>query len=222
MVDDALAPRLVRTSAAIILTVSATCTISASRNDRIRKHIIVFPNINSSAPGGFLQIFWKYCFQMQFLSLIYSFLLNLHCAACVDPKSTSFQVMAWCRQATSHYLSQCWHSFMLPYGVTRPQSVNTLRLKQNGHHFPYNILKWIFLNENVWILINISLNLVPMGPINNIPVMVQMMAWRRLGGKPLSEPMMHSFMTHIFVTRSQWVNSARQGLMCDFVDSSRW
>ena len=32
----------------------------------------------------------------------------------------SYQVMAWCRQATSHYLSQCWPSFLSPYGVTRP------------------------------------------------------------------------------------------------------
>ena len=37
-----------------------------------------------------------------------------------DDKSTLVQVMAWCRQATSHYLSQCWHRSLLPYGVTRP------------------------------------------------------------------------------------------------------
>ena len=34
----------------------------------------------------------------------------------IDNKSTSVQVMAWCRQATSHYLSQCWPWSMLPYG----------------------------------------------------------------------------------------------------------
>ena len=28
---------------------------------------------------------------------------------------------AWYHQATSHYLSQCWPSFMSPYGITRPQ-----------------------------------------------------------------------------------------------------
>ena len=32
------------------------------------------------------------------------------------------------------------------------------------------------------------------------------MAWRRPGDKPLSEPMMVSVLTHICVTRSQWVN----------------
>ena len=41
-----------------------------------------------------------------------------------DDKSTLVQVMAWCRQAPSHYLSQCWPSSMSPYGVTRPQCVN--------------------------------------------------------------------------------------------------
>ena len=32
--------------------------------------------------------------------------------------------MAWCHQATNHYLSQCWPSSLSPYGVTRPQCVN--------------------------------------------------------------------------------------------------
>ena len=40
-----------------------------------------------------------------------------------DDNSTWVQVMAWCRQATSHYLSQCWPSSMSPYGITRPQWV---------------------------------------------------------------------------------------------------
>ena len=40
-----------------------------------------------------------------------------------DDQSTLVQVMAWCRQATSHYLSQCWPRSLSPYGVTRPQWV---------------------------------------------------------------------------------------------------
>ena len=40
-------------------------------------------------------------------------------------KSTLVQVMAWCRQATSHYLSQCWPRSLSPYGITRPQWVDT-------------------------------------------------------------------------------------------------
>ena len=71
--------------------------------------------------------------------------------------------------------------------------INTLRPRQNGRHFPDDIFKRIFLNENVRILLKISLKFVPKGPINNIPALVQMMAWRRTGDKPLSEPMMTQF-----------------------------
>ena len=45
-----------------------------------------------------------------------------------DNQSTLVQVMSWCSQATSHYLDQCWPRSLSPYGVTRPQWVNTLCL----------------------------------------------------------------------------------------------
>ena len=81
--------------------------------------------------------------------------------------------------------------------------VKTLRPRQNGRHFADDILKCIFLNENVRILIKISLRCVPKDPINNIPALVQIMAWRRPGDKPLSESMMVSLLTHICVTRPE-------------------
>ena len=37
--------------------------------------------------------------------------------------STLVQVMAWCRQATSHYLNQCWPRSPTPHDVTGPQWV---------------------------------------------------------------------------------------------------
>ena len=55
--------------------------------------------------------------------------------------------------------------------------------------FPDDIFKCIFLKENVLISIKISLKFVPKGQINNIPALVSIMAWRRPGDKPLSEPM---------------------------------
>ena len=85
-------------------------------------------------------------------------------------------------------------------------TVNTLRPRQNGRHFPDDIFKCIFLTEHVSISINIWLKFVPKCPINNIPALVQIMAWRRPGDKPLSEPMMVCLPTHICVTRPQWVN----------------
>ena len=156
-----------------------------------------------------------------------------------DEKSTLVQVMAWCRQAPSHYLNQCWPRSPTPYDVTRPQWVkmwaqlqhfwcylciyglskhtfgmesmlccpgqqaycpaagclDTLRRRQNGRHFPDDIFKWVFLNENIWILLKISLKFVPKVRINNIPALVQIMAWHQPGDKPLSEPMMVSLLT---------------------------
>ena len=88
-------------------------------------------------------------------------------------------------------------------------TINTLRPRQNGHHFPGDIFKWIFLYENVWISIKISLKFVPNGPINNIPALVQIMIWCWLGTKPLSEPMMVRSLTHICITPPQWVDVVR-------------
>ena len=81
----------------------------------------------------------------------------------------------------------------------------TLRPRRNEQHFADDIFKRIFVNGNVWISIKIPLKFVPKGPINNIPALVQIMAWLCSGGKPLSEPMMVSLPTHLCVTSPQWV-----------------
>ena len=60
--------------------------------------------------------------------------------------------------------------------------VNSLRPRQNGRHFA-DVFKRIFLNENVWILLKISPKFVPKVPINNIPALVQIIAWRHPGDK---------------------------------------
>ena len=142
------------------------------------------------------------------------------------------QVMIWCFLATSHIFDgseqerrnsralaiklrfSCTNSSISPdidrdyWPIIAPlgdNEFNTLRPRQNGRRFADDIFKCIFLNENVWIPIKISLKFVPQGPINNIPALVQIMAWRRPGDKPLSEPMMVRLPTHICVTRPQWV-----------------
>ena len=93
-------------------------------------------------------------------------------------------------------------------GLYKKNAYNTLRPRQNGRHFADDTFHRIFVNENVRISIKYSLKFVPMGPINNILALVQIMAWCRSGDKPLSEPMMASLLTHIriCVTRPQWVN----------------
>ena len=82
-------------------------------------------------------------------------------------------------------------------------AINTLRLRQNGLHFADDIFKRIFFNENVGISIKISLKFVPKGPINKIPALFQIMAWRRPGDKPLSEAILVSLLTHKCFIRPQ-------------------
>ena len=83
--------------------------------------------------------------------------------------------------------------------------VNTLRPRQNGRNIADDIFKCIFLNENFSISNKISLKYVPWCLIDNMAALVQIMAWRRPGTKPLSVPMMFSLLMHICFARPQWV-----------------
>ena len=70
-------------------------------------------------------------------------------------------------------------------------------------HFADDFFKCIFLIKNVLILIKISVKFIPKGPINNIPALVQIMAWRRPGNKPLTEPITGILLMHICITWPQ-------------------
>ena len=85
--------------------------------------------------------------------------------------------------------------------------IKALRQRQNGHHFADNIFKCISSNDNAWISLTISLKFVSKVGINNIPALVQIMAWRRPCDKPLPEPTMVSLLMHICFTRPQWVKA---------------
>ena len=64
---------------------------------------------------------------------------------------------------------------------------------QSGRHFADDILKCIFMNEKLYILIQISLKFAPGGPIDNTTALVQVMAWCRTGNKPLPESLLTRF-----------------------------
>ena len=100
---------------------------------------------------------------------------------------------------------------------------DTLRPRQNGSPFLDVIFKCIFLKMYEFRL-TISLMYVPKGPINNFAALVQIMAWRRPGDKPLSKPMMVSLLTHRCVTRPQRVKIfAATTAQCQCRDVSyRW
>ena len=89
--------------------------------------------------------------------------------------------MAWCRPGYKPLSEAMMVNFLMHICVSRPQWVKV--------HF----LEW-----NWWILLKISMKFVPKVPINNIPTLVQIMAWRGPGDKPLSELMMVRLPTHMW------------------------
>ena len=82
--------------------------------------------------------------------------------------------------------------------------INTSPPGQNGRHF--DIFWHIFVNKNVRSWIQISLKFVLNGPIDNKPAMVQVMAWRRTGDKPLPEAMLTRFNDAYMWHKGRWVN----------------
>ena len=78
---------------------------------------------------------------------------------------------------------------------------------RNGRHFPDDSFKCIFINEKICTLILISLKFAPKGPVNNIPTMVQIMAWRRSGDKPLSDSML-TYFTDAYKTHNEMFDIA--------------
>ena len=92
----------------------------------------------------------------------------------------------------------------------RKHLVDILRPRQNYRYFGGDIFNYVFLTENTWLSIEISLKFVPKVRINNIPALIQVMAWCRPEDKPLSEPMMVNSLRHICVTRPQWVKADRK------------
>ena len=95
--------------------------------------------INSLAPGkfewNFKYVIFKWILVIDGWSISCEIALIWMSLDFTDDQSTLVQVMAWCRQATSHYLSQCWPRSLPPYGVTRPQWVNLIstHLKTGCH-----------------------------------------------------------------------------------------
>ena len=88
-------------------------------------------DINSLAPGRFERSLRKVIFKLILMiggwGILCKIALRWMPMDLTDDNSTLVQVMAWCRQATSRCLSQCWPRSMSPYGVTRPQWVKCVK-----------------------------------------------------------------------------------------------
>ena len=110
------------------------------------------------------------------------------------------------------FVHRIMSQFLTPWDFVRFGLGFILTLTAIGSFYYHGlaaVLTWIsnYIHYKVWNWIKISLKFVPRGPINNIRALVHIMAWRRLGDKPLSEPMMVSLLTHICVTRHQRVQT---------------
>ena len=78
---------------------------------------------------------------------------------------------------------------------------------QNSRHFRRRHFKCIFLYKNDRIPIWISMKFVPRCPIDNITAFVQLMAWRRPGDKPITEPMLTHFIDAYMGHSGRWVKN---------------
>ena len=84
-------------------------------------------NVNGGSGGIFPTLWVEICLVLKIILMIDGWLISCKIVHrwmspnLTDDKSTLLQVMAWCCQAASHYLNQCWLRSLTPYGVTRPQ-----------------------------------------------------------------------------------------------------
>ena len=120
-------------------------------------------------------------------------------------------VLIWCLCKIS-FTSQSWLIFVRAFRWAR---YSLVRVSYRGRDKIAAISQTTFSNAFSWMKIcefhfRFHWKFFPNLQINNIPALVQIMAWRRPGDEPLSEPMMLSLVTYICVTRPQWVNIVMQ------------
>ena len=104
----------------------STCKMSEKYTWKITSTSLRAYEFNSLAPGRSEYDSKNVIFNLDLLigiSRSYDNALRWMPLDLTDDKLTLVQVMAWCHQATSHNLSQCWLSSLSPYGVARPQWV---------------------------------------------------------------------------------------------------
>ena len=92
-------------------------------------------HINTLTPGGFAYslklVNFKLISKINILSVFCEIANRWMSEHLTDHQSTLVQVMAWCRQATSHYLSQCWPRSLLPLSETVDIGVHVVHIRQN-------------------------------------------------------------------------------------------
>ena len=104
------------------------------------------PPFNSLAPGkfewNFRYVIFKQILVIDGWGISCEIALIWMSSDFTDDQSTLVQVMAWCRQATSHYLSQCWPRSLSPNGVTRPQWVKSSHCQLSWRWVAEDFIYW--------------------------------------------------------------------------------
>ena len=124
--------------------------ILASNLFNCHKEVINTPPVPSISRCIHIVYWHKNVWEYQWSNFIYNcmsaFLHYVHCKDalldCSAPGGERCESLTWVDEIVSH-------------------SLNILRLRQNGQHFADDISKCIFLKENVWISLKISLKFVP-------------------------------------------------------------
>ena len=129
--------------------------------------------------------------------LFYTLFMLLHVYYYLWPRSLINSVFLLMRNLTENVLS-CLENVVcivatILFRVLCVKCLDSFSPGQNGCRFTDNIFKCIFMNENFCISIRISPKFAPKGPIDKKSALVQVMAWRRTGDKPLPEPMLTQF-----------------------------
>ena len=98
--------------------------------------------------------------------------------------------------SVSRFSDKMWHVTLAGItGATKlvPTHLTHLTLDKMAVILADDNFRCIFCNENDRIPIQSSLKFVLRSSIDNKPALVQVMAWRRTGDKPLPEPMWIQF-----------------------------
>ena len=162
---------------------------------------LIVSHINSLAPGRFEWNFRSVISVIDGWGIVCEIALRWMSLDLTDDNATLVQVMAWCRQATSHYLNQCWPRYLTPYGVTMPQWVNSLAPGRWGNDFR-NVSFKLFSQFGVLCTsCEIGLWWVPQNPIDVKSTLVQAMAPSHYLGQYWPKSM-----SAYGITRQQWVN----------------
>ena len=92
----------------------------ALRRFRNNSRIVIFkPLLEIDIWSNFCEIVFKQMYQVL-----------------TDDLSTLVHAVVWCPQTPSHYLNQCWHTFISPYGFTRPQCIKNINISKRSIHIP--------------------------------------------------------------------------------------